>query len=49
MTAYNSSHTGAEIDNIVSNILNLVYPVGSIYISLNGTDTSTLFGGVGYR
>ena len=40
-TIYNSTHTGQQIDNI----LNMIYPVGSIYLSVNNVDTSTLFGG----
>ncbi len=31
--------------NIISAILNAVYPVGSIYISVNSTSPATLFGG----
>ena len=52
---YNSAFTGAHNDeydsritslsNQVSNILNLVYPVGSVYISVNSTSPATLFGG----
>lgn len=29
----------------ISTILNVVYPIGSIYISVNNTSPSTLFGG----
>lgn len=29
----------------ISGIANLIYPVGSVYMSLNSTDPSTLFGG----
>ena len=36
--SYNSWRTGIQIDNI--------YPVGSIYMSINNTDPGTLFGGV---
>lgn len=32
-------------ENQLSNILNLVYPIGSIYMSVNSTDPSILFGG----
>ena len=45
--AYNSSHTGAWHDNNVamSDLFNLIYPVGSIYMSTNSTSPATLFGG----
>lgn len=47
MSEYNSIHTGQEIDqySTASNIINLIYPVGSIYISVNSTSPTTLFGG----
>ena len=32
-------------DPIFSRIFNLIYPVGAIYISVNSTNPSTLFGG----
>ena len=35
------THTGADI----TNLFNLVYPVGSIYMSVNNTSPATLFGG----
>lgn len=44
-TAYNSTHTGQQIDNI----LDMIYPVGSIYLSVNNVDPSTLFGGAWER
>ena len=45
--AYNSSHTGAQHDGYVTKteIINLIYPVGSIYTSVNSTSPATLFGG----
>lgn len=41
-TVYNSTHTGQQIDNI----LDMIYPIGSIYLSVNNVDPSTLFGGI---
>lgn len=32
-------------DDIISEIINLIYPIGSVYISVNSTDPSNLFGG----
>ena len=55
--AYVSTHTGAQIDNFDSRIsaletattntalINLIYPIGSIYMSVNSTSPATLFGG----
>lgn len=37
------------IDNIIYEIGKRIYPVGSIYISLNSTDPGTLFGGTWTR
>lgn len=48
MANYQSAYTGAQIDTAIekiNNILDVVYPVGSIYISVNSTDPSVLFGG----
>lgn len=47
MTAYNSSYTGAEHDAYVSKtaLVDLIYPVGSIYMSVNTVSPATLFGG----
>ena len=47
MANYVSSYTGSQHDQYVtaSQIINLVYPVGSIYISANNVNPSTLFGG----
>lgn len=55
MPSYSSTHSGSEIDNTVdqavlhSEILNLIYPVGSIYLSVNSTDPSTFIGGTWER
>ncbi len=47
MANYNSSYTGAQHDTYVTKaqLVNLIYPVGSIYISVNSTSPATLFGG----
>ena len=52
--AYNSTHTGQQIDSILDNvnqnaIVDLIYPVGSIYMSVNNTSPATLFGGTWAR
>ena len=47
MANYTSAYTGSQHDQYVtaSQIINLVYPVGSIYISANNVNPSTFFGG----
>lgn len=45
MADYNSAHTGQWFDDILLN----VYPVGSIYMSINSTSPATLFGGTWQR
>ena len=49
--SYNSIHTGAWHDNQLSlnELFDRIYPVGSIYISMNETDPGTLFGGTWER
>lgn len=39
--SYNSSHTGEWQDDL----FNLIYPIGSVYISVNNVSPATLFGG----
>lgn len=56
---YQSTYTGqhndaydARITNLETfrqTFLNMVYPIGSIYMSMNETDPSTLFGGTWER
>lgn len=46
--AYQSKHTGTTIDNVidqVAQLLDIFYPVGSIYTSTKSTSPATLFGG----
>lgn len=62
MGAYQSTHTGQEIDTCLdtylssstlpaalaaakTEIINAIYPVGSIYMNINNTNPNTLFGG----
>ena len=44
---YNSAYVGAQHDEYATKLalINLIYPIGSIYISTNSTDPGTLFGG----
>ena len=51
MANYVSTHTGAQLDYFAtqSNLINLIYPVGSIYLSVNSTNPATLFGGTWER
>ena len=46
--AYQSKHTGTTIDNSIDQmdqLLNIFYPIGSIYTSTKSTSPATLFGG----
>lgn len=48
MAAYQSTHTGQQIDDAVDTAINLIdkiYPVGSIYMSVNSTSPATFIGG----
>ena len=42
--SYQSSHTGANIDKGI-NLALAMYPVGSIYLSVNNVNPGTIFGG----
>jgi len=44
-TAWCMNDVGTGLTNAVTDILNLVYPVGAIYMSVNSTSPATLFGG----
>lgn len=48
---YQSDYTGAQHDTYAtkSSLINLIYPIGSIYISMNETDPAILFGGTWER
>ena len=47
MPSYQSSHTGAEHDQYVTkaDLVDLIYPIGAIYISASSADPGLLFGG----
>ena len=48
MATYNSAYTGEQIDTAVAkinNLVNIIYPVGSIYISTNNVSPATFIGG----
>ena len=48
MSVYKLKHTGAELDaacDTVGDLLNFVYPVGSIYMSVNAANPGSFLGG----
>lgn len=47
MPSYQSSHTGAEHDQYVTkaDLVDLIYPIGAIYVSVDSADPGLLFGG----
>ena len=47
MNVYNSNYLGTEHDTYVTkmDLVDLIYPIGSIYMSLNSTSPAILFGG----
>ena len=45
ITAWRMNDVGAPASTHISTLLNLVYPVGAIYLSTNSTDPGNLFGG----
>ena len=52
MANYTSAYTGAEIDSAVqkaNHLIDYVYPIGSIYMSVNSTNPATFIGGTWAR
>lgn len=45
LNASNLNTLQNNVENAINDIVNVIYPVGSIYISVNNTNPSTLFGG----
>ena len=48
MEQYKLNYSGAEVNDAIgriNNLFDLIYPVGSIYMSTNETSPATLFGG----
>lgn len=45
--SYNSTYTGDKHDTYVlkQDLIDLIYPIGAVYISVNNTNPGTLFGG----
>lgn len=39
------THTASEISDLAENLLDLTYPIGAIYLSVNNTSPASLFGG----
>ena len=52
MANYNSSFSGEQIDTLltkIQNIIDIVYPIGSIYMSVNSTSPASFIGGTWAR
>ena len=45
LSAFNLNKMQDNIETAINNVVNVIYPVGSIYISVNSTNPSSLFGG----
>lgn len=45
LSAFNLNKMQDNIETAISKVIDIIYPVGSIYISVNSTNPSTLFGG----
>lgn len=41
----NNTYTKNEVDNKLTEFISILYPIGSVYISTNSTNPSTLFAG----
>lgn len=45
LSAFNLNKMQNNIETAIENIIDVIYPIGSIYISVNSTNPSILFGG----
>ena len=45
LSAENLNQMQTNIENAINEVLNKLYPVGSIYISVNSTSPATIYGG----
>ena len=45
LSAFNLNKMQDNIETAIDNIVDIIYPIGSIYISVNSANPSTLFGG----